>query len=62
MKQNTTDVPKVHKNIDTDVWHTSRECAGTNDTLIFSGDYETWGDGRACPRCGANELRKKMGE
>jgi len=51
---------EVHYNLDSDCWHTSRDCAGTNDTLIFSGDYGTWASGLACERCGANKLRKEM--
>ena len=52
----------IHYNVGTDVWHTSKDCAGTNDALVFTGDYLTWSDGRACKRCAANDLRKSRGD
>jgi len=50
---------KVHYNVLTDHWHTSKDCAGTTDDMIFSGPYPGYATGKACKRCGANELRKK---
>ena len=53
-------MPEVHYNVGTDRWHTSEDCAGTNEALIFSGPYAMWADGIACTRCGANDLRHEQ--